>query len=76
MSYRYMSPAIRQLNEALDRTRGTLNLPNDGQLAERIGVSARLVSFWRNGKLGRTNVVLVAVLTGDLSILPPTDDQS
>lgn len=76
MSYRNLSPAIRQLNEALDRTRESLQITNDLSLSERIGVSARMVSFWRNGKLGRTHAALVAVLTGDLSILPPSNNQS
>jgi hypothetical protein len=67
---RGQSIAIIQLNEAFDRKRHAHSLPNDAELARHLGISAKTLSFLRNGRFTKTDAAIVAVLTGDQSILP------
>ena len=67
---RGQSVAIIQLNEALDRKRHAHALPNDAELARHLGISTKTLSFLRNGRFTRTNAAIMAVMTGDQSILP------
>lgn len=69
MTNLHLPPGIQQLNAALDRKRAEHAFVNDIELAQHLGVSDKLVSFWRNGRLTRTQAAIVAVLTGDQSIL-------
>ena len=69
MSYRDLPPAIQAINQALDRKRSEHQFANDIELAQHLLISDRLLSFWRNGRLTRTQAALAAVLTGDQSIL-------
>ncbi len=70
MSYRDLPPAIRQMNEAFDRKRADHSLPSDRELAKHLGISNKSVSFIRSGKLTQMQAAVIAVLTGDQSILP------
>lgn len=71
MSYRDISPAIRQVNEAFDRKRAAHNMPSDRELAEHLGISSKSISFLRSGRLTQMQAAIIAVLTGDQSVLPP-----
>lgn len=70
MSYRDLPPAIRQMNEAFDRKRDAHGIPNDRDLAKHLGISHKSISFIRSGRLTQMQAAIIAVLTGDQSILP------
>jgi hypothetical protein len=70
MSYGHLPPAVQALNASLDRKRAEHQFTNDIELAQHLNISDKLLSFWRNGRLTRTQAALLAVLTGDQSILP------
>lgn len=69
MSYRDQPLAIQTLNQALDRKRAEHGFTNDIVLAQHLGISDKTISLMRNGRLTKTQRALVAVLTGDQSIL-------
>lgn len=69
MSDRNRAPAIQALNEALNRKREQHGFVNDIVLAQHLGISDKTVSLMRNGHLTKTQRAIVAVLTGDQSIL-------
>lgn len=73
MSYRDLPPAIRQINEAFDRKRAAHAISTDRALAEHLGISHKSISFIRRGKLTQMQAAIIAVLTGDQSILPKLD---
>jgi hypothetical protein len=70
MSYRELPPAIRQMNEALDRKRAAHAITNDRELGKHLGISHKSISFIRRGRLTQMQAAIIAVLTGDQSILP------
>lgn len=61
--------AIQALNQALNRKRAEHGFTNDIVLAQHLGISDKTVSLMRNGHLTKTQRAIVAVLTGDQSIL-------
>lgn len=71
MSYRDMPQAIQQVNEAFDHKRAAHNMPSDRELAKHLGISSKSISFLRSGRLTQMQAAIIAVLTGDQSILPP-----
>lgn len=70
MTNRDQSPALGILNQAFDRKRAAHSLPNDAELARHLGISAKTLSFLRNGRFTKNTAAIVAVLTGDQSVLP------
>lgn len=54
----------RRVNEAFDAARRRYGLTSDEALAERIGVSAKTISFWRNGRWHPAGEALIALLVG------------
>ena len=70
MSYRELPPAIRQMNEAFDRKRADHHIANDRELGTHLGISHKSISFIRRGRLTQMQAAIIAVLTGDQSILP------
>jgi hypothetical protein len=71
MSYRELPPAIQQMNQAFDRKRAEHAITNDRDLGGHLGISHKSISFIRRGKLTQMQAAIIAVLTGDQSILPP-----
>jgi len=65
--------ALRALNIALDRKRRMHDFANDTELAKHLGVSAKTLSFWRNGRWTKGDQALIAVLTGHQTILVPAE---
>jgi len=75
MTYRHRPPGIIQLNEAFDRVRSAHKLKNDRELAGYFHLNPKTISVLRNGYLSKVQAVIVAVLTGDESILTrPSED--
>jgi DNA-binding XRE family transcriptional regulator len=53
------------LNTLLDQERDRRGLPRDAELAEALGVSAKTLSLWRNGRsLPKAAVILLTILAG------------
>lgn len=64
-----LSPGRRQaLNQALDREREQRGLPTDVALAVDLGITPRVLSHWRNGRLTRVDTILVNVLVTEPAI--------
>jgi transposase-like protein len=57
------SEITQVIRSALDRERHEHALPNDNELARHLGISPKTLSFWRNGRLGRSSVVIVKLLS-------------
>lgn len=71
MSYRELPPAIQQMNRAFDQKRADHGISNDRALAKHLGISHKSISFIRRGNLTQMQAAIIAVLTGDQTILPP-----
>lgn len=56
--------ALRELNIALDRCRRMHGFTSDAELARHFGVSAKTISFWRNGRWTVGDAALITILIG------------
>jgi DNA-binding XRE family transcriptional regulator len=53
------------LNTLLDQERERRGLPRDAELAQALGVSAKTLSLWRNGRsLPKAAVILLTIFAG------------
>jgi DNA-binding XRE family transcriptional regulator len=53
------------LNTLLDQERDRRGLPRDAELAQALGVSAKTLSLWRNGRsLPKAAIILLTILAG------------
>jgi hypothetical protein len=73
MSYRDLPPAIRQMNEAFDRKRKAHDFTNDRDLGAHLHISHKSISLIRRGVLTQMQAAIIAVLTGDQSIIAQSD---
>lgn len=53
---------INALDAALDEARFVLRVNTDEALAEKLGLSAKTISFWRNGRWTPADHALISVL--------------
>lgn len=53
---------LERVNAACDRTRERLGLTSDQDMARRLGVSPKTVSFWRNGRWTDADRALISIL--------------
>lgn len=69
MTIRDFPPGIQSLNQQLDRIRTERAMTNDVDLARYLHISGKTLSFMRHGRLNRVALVVVAILTGDHSLI-------
>lgn len=53
---------VNALDAALDEARFVLRVTTDEALAEKLGLSAKTISFWRNGRWTPADHALISVL--------------
>lgn len=53
---------ITALDSALDEARFLLRVKNDEALAQKLDVSTKTISFWRNGRWTKGDAALISVL--------------
>ena len=56
------TPLVESVNAAFDRARTRLGISNDRDFADRLGVSQKTISFWRNGRWTDADRVLIGIL--------------
>lgn len=57
---------VQVVNTAFDSARAALEVRTDEALAERLEVSAKTISFWRNGRWTTADEALINVLVFSL----------
>lgn len=57
---------ITALDSALDEARFLLRVKTDEALADRLNVSTKTISFWRNGRWTQADEALINVLVSAL----------
>lgn len=64
---------VSALDTALDEARFALRVTTDEALAEKIGVSAKTVSFWRNGRWTPADHALINVFVSSSKLARATE---